>query len=81
MSMVFVQPVNEPGSASDPLTKDGQDAPKPAGSGVVEPNQELADVAGREPDQEELPLQNIVVVTSTSSVAVVKLLSAVCLPA
>ena len=50
-----VQPVDEPGSASDPVTKDGQDALEPADSGVVEPNQELADVEGREPDQEELP--------------------------
>jgi len=73
-----VQPVDEPGSASDPVTKDGQDALKPADSGVVESNQESADVVGKEPDQEEL---RKAVGTSMSSVAVVKLLSAVRLPA
>jgi len=76
-----VQPVDEPESASDQVTKDGQDALKPVDSGVVEPNQESADVVRRDPDQEEMPLQNIVVGTSASSVAVVKLLNAVCLPA
>jgi len=65
-----VQPVDEPGSASDPVTKDGKDALKPANSGVVEPNQGLADVAGKEPDLEELPLQSIVAGISMSSVAV-----------
>jgi len=33
-----VQPVDESGSASDPLAKDGQDALEPADSGVVKPN-------------------------------------------
>jgi len=59
-----VQPIDELGSANDPVTKDGQDALKPANSGVVEPNQGLADVAGKEPDWEELPLQSIVVGTN-----------------
>ena len=79
-----VQPVDEPGSAStvnDPVTKDGQDALKPANSGVVESNQDLLDDESRKPDQEEQPLQKVVVETNTSSVAVVKLLSAVRLPA
>jgi len=44
---------------------------------VVEPNQKSEDVVGKEPDQEELPLQSIVVGTRMSSVAVVKLLSVV----
>ena len=79
-----VQPVDEPGSASivnDPVTKDGQDALKPTNSGVVESNQDLVDDESRKPDQEEQPLQKVVVETNTSSVAVVKLLSAVRLPA
>ena len=48
-----VQPVDESGSASDPVTKH---ATEPADSGVVELNQESTAVVGREPNQEELPL-------------------------
>ena len=48
---------------------------------MVEANQGLLDDESKKPDQEEQPLQKVVVETNTSSVAVVKLLSAVCLPA
>jgi len=76
-----IQPIDEPGNASDPVTKDGQDALKPIDSGVVELNEKSANVVGREPDWEELPLQSIVVGTSMSSVAIIKSLSAIHLSA
>ena len=76
-----VQPVGSARVLNDPATKDKQDALKPANSGVVESNQDLAGDGSRKPDQGEKPLQKVVVETYTSSVAVVKLLSAVRLPA
>ena len=48
---------------------------------MIESNQDLAGDGSRNPDQGEKPLQKVVVETNTSSVAVVKLLSAVRLPA